>query len=147
MTLLFLILSGLFIGSALGVVFFRSAISNALCLIVSLVTVAGFFAIMLDAHFLMAVQIIVYAGAIMVLVIFVMMLLNTKTEEVDFKKHPMLLGGAVVGALAMVAVCTKVFAGFKSPAYGNLHRSWAVLKRSVNSFMESICFCLKLLLF
>jgi NADH-quinone oxidoreductase subunit J len=115
MTLLFLILSGLFIGSALGVVFFRSAISNALCLIVSLVTVAGFFA-MLDAHFLMAVQIIVYAGAIMVLVIFVMMLLNTKTEEVDFKKHPMLLGGAVVGALAMVAVCTKVFAGFKSPA-------------------------------
>jgi NADH-quinone oxidoreductase subunit J len=115
MMLLFLILSGLLIGSALGVVFFRNAISNALCLIVSLISVAGFFA-MLDAHFLMAVQIIVYAGAIMVLVVFVIMLLNQKVEVPDWKTHPMLVIGGLVGAGAFVAVCTKVFAGYKSPA-------------------------------
>ena len=114
MTVLFLILSGLLIGSALGVVFFRSAISNALCLIVNLVTIAGFFA-MLEAHFLMAVQIIVYAGAIMVLVVFVIMLLNTKVEEPDWRSHPMLIVGGTVGALAFIAVCAKVFIGYNKP--------------------------------
>ena len=90
----------------------RNAVYSALCLITSLLSVAGLFAL-LDAHFLMVVQIIVYAGAIMVLVIFVLMLLNAKTEDLDWKKHPLLYGGGLVGAGAFVAVCVKAFDGFK----------------------------------
>ena len=66
--------------SALGVVIFRNPIYSALCLITNLLCVAGLFA-MLDAHFLATVQIIVYAGAIMVLVLFLIMLLNIKIEK------------------------------------------------------------------
>lgn len=65
--------------SAIGVVSFRNPIRSALCLVVNLLTIAVLFAA-LNAHFLMAAQIIVYAGAIMVLVIFVLMLLNLKEE-------------------------------------------------------------------
>lgn len=77
---LFFIMSMLLLASAVGVVAFKNPIHSALCLILNMSLVAGFFA-MLDAHFLAVVQIIVYAGAIMVLVLFVLMLLNLKVEQ------------------------------------------------------------------
>jgi len=71
--------------SGIGVVAIENPISSALCLITNLLCVAGLFAL-LDAHFLATVQVIVYAGAIMVLVVFVLMLLNTKVEAIDNSK-------------------------------------------------------------
>src|SRR3990172_12361481 len=58
----------------------RNAVHAALFLIVNLFTLAVFF-LLLDAPFLFAVQIIVYAGAIMVLFLFVIMLLGVDREE------------------------------------------------------------------
>ena len=75
----FILLSILLILSALGVLFFHNPINNALSLIANMMGIAAMFAL-LDAHFLAAVQIIVYAGAVMVLVVFVLMLLNIKEE-------------------------------------------------------------------
>jgi len=66
--------------SAIGVVASKNAIYSALFLTFNLLLVAGIYA-MLGAHFLAVAQIIVYAGAIMVLVIFVIMLLNLKEES------------------------------------------------------------------
>ena len=80
MMLIFTIMALIVVASAIGVVAFRNPIHSALSLVTNLLTIAGLFA-QLDAHFLAAVQIIVYAGAIMVLVLFVLMLLNVKTEE------------------------------------------------------------------
>jgi NADH-quinone oxidoreductase subunit J len=68
------------IGSAIGMLFQRNAVHAALFLIVNFFTIAIFFLI-LGAPFLFAVQIIVYAGAILVLFLFVIMLLGVDREE------------------------------------------------------------------
>jgi len=66
--------------SALMVVFHRSPMVSVVFLIVNLVCIALFF-LFLHAQFLFAIQLIVYAGAIMVLFVFVVMLLNLRKEE------------------------------------------------------------------
>lgn len=76
----FVILALITIVSALAVVMLHNPIYSALSLVTNLLSVAALFAL-LDAHFLSVVQIIVYAGAIVVLVLFVLMLLNIKLED------------------------------------------------------------------
>ena len=66
--------------SAVCVVGFRNPLFSAFSLVVNLLAVAGLYALM-DAHFLAVTQVVVYAGAIMVLVLFVIMLLNLKSES------------------------------------------------------------------
>lgn len=77
--LVFWILASLVLVSALAVVVLSNPLHSALSLAMNLIAVAGIYAL-LGAHFIAAVQIIVYAGAIMVLVVFVLMLLNVKNE-------------------------------------------------------------------
>lgn len=74
------VLSAIAVAAGLGVVLFRNPLFSAFSLVVNLLAVAGLYAT-LHAHFLAATQVIVYAGAIMVLVLFVLMLLNLKTES------------------------------------------------------------------
>ena len=78
-TLAFFVLAVLALVSALVVVFHRQPIVCALALALNLVSIAGFY-MLLNAQFLALLQIIVYAGAIMVLVLFVIMLLNLPSE-------------------------------------------------------------------
>jgi NADH-quinone oxidoreductase subunit J len=66
--------------SAVCVVAIRNPLYSAFSLVTNLLAVAGLYAL-LDAHFLAVSQIVVYAGAIMVLVLFVLMLLNLKVES------------------------------------------------------------------
>jgi NADH-quinone oxidoreductase subunit J len=66
--------------AALMVVFHRNPMVSVVFLIVNLVCIALFFLI-LQAQFLFAIQMVVYAGAIMVLFVFVVMLLNLRHEE------------------------------------------------------------------
>jgi len=66
--------------SAICVVGLRNPLFSAFALVVNLLAVAGLYAA-LDAHFLAVSQVVVYAGAIMVLVLFVLMLLNLKSES------------------------------------------------------------------
>jgi NADH-quinone oxidoreductase subunit J len=74
------VLSAVAVASALGVVMFRNPLTSAFSLIVNLLAMAGLYAAM-GAHFLAVTQVVVYAGAIMVLVLFVLMLLNLKFES------------------------------------------------------------------
>jgi NADH-quinone oxidoreductase subunit J len=74
-SLLFYLFAGLAIGGAVGVVMSRSPVGSLLFMVTTLAAMAGTF-VLLEAHFLAAIQIIVYAGAIMVLFLFVIMLLN-----------------------------------------------------------------------
>ena len=76
----FLILAAVAVAGALGVVFQRNAMYGALCL-VGVFSATAILYLMLSAPFLAVVQIIVYAGAIMVLFIFVIMLLSVRYEE------------------------------------------------------------------
>ena len=68
------------VAAAIGVVAFKNPLYSAFSLIMNLLAVAGLYAVM-NAHFLATSQVVVYAGAIMVLVLFVLMLLNLKTES------------------------------------------------------------------
>ena len=87
---LFAMFGGTAIGCALGVVFHRNPVHCALLLVGVLLSLSGLF-VMLHAPFVAALQIIVYAGAIMVLFLFVVMLLNVKGES------PLLTPGAAKG--------------------------------------------------
>ncbi len=69
---------------ALGVVFNNSPIGSAVSLIAMMLGLAGVF-VVLQAHFLAVLQIIIYAGAIMVLFMFVIMLLNLKGDDKAWK--------------------------------------------------------------
>ena len=73
--LLFYIFAAVAVGGAFGVVMGRSPIASLLFMVACLSSISGIF-VLLEAHFLAAIQIIVYAGAIMVLFLFVIMLLN-----------------------------------------------------------------------
>ncbi len=60
--------------------FSRNPVTSAMCLVLTIVSMAGLF-VLLHAFFLAAVQVLVYAGAVMVLFLFVIMLLDLKEEE------------------------------------------------------------------
>jgi NADH-quinone oxidoreductase subunit J len=82
-TLLFYAFAALTLLCGLMVVanpFSRSPVNSAMFLVLTIVSMAGLF-VLLHAFFLAAVQIIVYAGAVMVLFLFVIMLLDLKEEE------------------------------------------------------------------
>jgi NADH-quinone oxidoreductase subunit J len=99
---LFLVLALLTIGAALLVVVHRSPVYSALGLVSTLFLLAVLF-IGLDAHLVAVLQIIVYAGAIVVLFLFVIMLLNLQVEQ-------RVASGPVIACVA--AVGGIVFGGF-----------------------------------
>jgi NADH-quinone oxidoreductase subunit J len=82
----FLVLAAMGLGGGLMVVLQRNPIVSALYLILSFVSLAGMF-VLLAAPFLAAVQVVVYAGAIMVLFTFVIMLLNLRHDIDDGLHH------------------------------------------------------------
>ena len=73
--------------------FSRNPVTSAMFLVLTIVSLAGLF-VLLHAFFLAAVQILVYAGAVMVLFLFVIMLLDLKTEERRKIKTLAVVGGA-----------------------------------------------------
>ncbi len=100
--LFFYLLSAVAIGSSINMVFQRNAMYSVLSLIVCFFAVAGLY-IMLNAEFLAIVHVIVYAGAIMVLFLFVVMLLNLNAP-VKFRKSNLvkLIGVITGGSLLLV---------------------------------------------
>jgi NADH-quinone oxidoreductase subunit J len=92
-TALFWMLAMVTVAASVLVVGQRNPMYSVLLLIVSFAALSGLY-ILLDAPFVAAIQIIIYAGAIMVLFLFVVMLLNAPTEDVPTGYHARLLGGA-----------------------------------------------------
>lgn len=77
---LFWIFAALMLAFGLGVVFFRNPISSAMSLVMSFIALSALF-VTLNAYFIGVVQVLVYAGAVMVLFLFIIMLLDLKAEE------------------------------------------------------------------
>ena len=101
-TLLFIIFAGLAIGCAIGVVSQTNPLYSAISLIGVFVALASLY-VTLAAPFIAAVQVIVYAGAIMVLVIFVIMLLNVEHSEPRRKRLRFLVPLAIGMAGILIA--------------------------------------------
>ncbi len=93
---------GMLLGG-LSVIVNRSPIASALSLVISIGCMAGLY-LLLNAFFLAAIQIIVYAGAVMVLFLFIIMLLDLKAEEKRTVRLVSLLSGMLLSGLFLLAV-------------------------------------------
>src|ERR1041385_9113802 len=82
--------------------FSRNPVTSAMFLVLTIASLAGLF-VLLHAFFLAAVQVLVYAGAVMVLFLFVIMLLNLKEEERRQLNKVAVVAG-VVSAAALLAI-------------------------------------------
>ena len=102
---LFLILTAITLFCAIGVITARNPIYSVLALIATFFCLSGHY-ILLNAQFLAAVNIIVYAGAIMVLFLFTIMFLNLRREEEESKTNVAKMISVVVGGLLMVMLIT-----------------------------------------
>ncbi len=106
-TILFYVFGAVMVVASLLVIGQRSPIYSVLLLIASFAALAGLY-VLLDAPFLAVIQIIIYAGAIMVLFLFVVMLLNAPYEQTpaDVERHWSSHGprrlGAVLGLVLLV---------------------------------------------
>lgn len=100
----FWVLSLLSLAFAVGVIMSRNPISSVLFLILTFFTISGHY-VMMNAQFLAIVNIIVYAGAIMVLFLFVIMLMNLNSDT-EPQKNMLVQFAAVIsgGALLLVLV-------------------------------------------
>jgi NADH-quinone oxidoreductase subunit J len=134
-TLVFIIAAAIILTGAIGVVASRSPVHSALSLVMTLFGVAVIF-VAQHAHFLAAVQIIVYAGAIVVLFLFVIMLLGVEAAD-DLDTEPLagqrplaaiagvgLIGMAIVAAIITHRDSDVVVTGTPS-AVGSLSKSGA----------------------
>jgi NADH-quinone oxidoreductase subunit J len=111
--ILFWILSAITIGSALMVIFSKNPVYSVLFLIVTFFAISGHY-ILLNAQFLAIVNIIVYAGAIMVLFLFVVMLMNLNKQAEPRKNIWMILSAVIAGGallLVIVYAAKEVTAG------------------------------------
>jgi NADH-quinone oxidoreductase subunit J len=94
---------------AVGVVAMRQPVHSALCLLLSFLGVAGLF-VLAHAEFLAAVQILVYAGGIMVLFLFTIMLVNVRRAAGEPYMHTQAGAGLLVGFLLLAIVGGTVVA-------------------------------------
>ena len=97
----FYIFSVLAIGGAVALITFRNPVSSALAMVVAFIGMAALF-IGLNAYFVGIVQILVYAGAIMVLFLFIIMLLDLRLPLRTRARIPMTVAGCVIPFLFMV---------------------------------------------
>lgn len=100
---MFYIVGGIAVLGAFFFVFAKNALYAILSLIVTMFSIAGLY-ILLNAQFLGIVQIIVYAGAIMVLFLYILMMLNLSKEEEKKKVAWRTILAAVSGGLVMVGL-------------------------------------------
>ena len=101
--ILFYLFSALALGSASYFVFAKNPLYAILSLIVTFFTIASLY-ILLNAQFLGIIQIIVYAGAIMVLFLYVLMMLNLNKEDESKKHNINKLVGIVAGGILFVGM-------------------------------------------
>ena len=113
---LFFTLSILTIISALYVVFSRNPMYSVLSLIFCFFTIAGHY-VLLNAHFLAIVHIIVYAGAIMVLFLFTVMLLNLNKETEPHKTNWIKVAAVITAGMLFLIL----IASLKSTQLGTFH--------------------------
>ena len=104
-TFFFFYFAGVIILTSFLVVALRNPIYSALSLLIMFFHVAGLY-VTLHAEFLAAVQVIVYAGAILVLYLFVVMLLNVKREDRYHSQFPI---GAFLGLIIITEVLLLAF--------------------------------------
>ncbi|MBT1072354.1 NADH-quinone oxidoreductase subunit J family protein [Pelotalea chapellei] len=106
-TLFFAIITLVAVVSAILVITCKNPINSALSLILTFFCLATYY-VMLDAPFMAAVQVMVYAGAIMVLIVFVIMLLNVRVDAHKKQTHKVALG-CIIGLFTLINTAFLIF--------------------------------------
>jgi len=118
-TAVFLVFAVLAVGSAIVVVAHRNPIYSTMSLVLTLFSIAVLF-VLLGAPFLAALQILIYAGAILVLFLFVVMLLNIQREEAPYHGQPLQRWAAVLGAAVFCGMVAMLLFRAQLPSPGPL---------------------------
>lgn len=121
---------------AVGLVLFKHPMNGAMSFVVTLIALAGLYAL-LSARLIFAIQLIVYAGAIMSLILFIIMFLNIQEEDLPVENGRLLL--FVGGGLLLVPIINLLFTAVRGlPAtsatilgngFGSVHDLGVVLFR------------------
>ncbi|MBT8036473.1 MAG: NADH-quinone oxidoreductase subunit J [Verrucomicrobiae bacterium] len=98
---LFYLLAALMFTGGLMVVFMRNPVSSALSMVLSFIGLAGLF-VGLNAYFIGILQILIYAGAIMVLFIFIIMLLDLKKEDEHPRRGAAMAAGIIIPVVLLI---------------------------------------------
>jgi NADH-quinone oxidoreductase subunit J len=112
-TVFFILFAIVAVVSAIFMIVHKNPVYSALFLIVTFFSIAGFY-FLLGAQFIAIVQIIVYAGAIMVLFLFVMMLLNLRQEtRIPIGRPFQVIFGSIIAVLLLIQVFLITKAGLQ----------------------------------
>ena len=123
-----------------AVIINRNPVASALSLVVSFLGLAALF-MSLDAYFIGVIQVLVYGGAIMVLFLFIIMLLDLRAEELRKINWVASAGGVAVALVLMVQICAVVerfpaakqtFPALTRPPGDDVHRIGLLLFNNYN---------------
>jgi len=103
---IFWIFALLTLAFGVATVVFRNPVNSAMSLVVCFISLAALY-VMLDAYFIAVVQVLVYAGAMMVLFLFIIMLLNLRASA-QRTVSPIMWGGAALVGMGFVGVLVRV---------------------------------------
>src|SRR5918997_6291566 len=106
-SLLFWTFAALMLVFGAAVILNRNPVASALSLVVSFLGLAALF-MSLDAYFIGIIQVLVYAGAVMVLFLFIIMLLDLRAEERRKMNYVAVAGGSAVALAFFVQICLVV---------------------------------------
>jgi NADH-quinone oxidoreductase subunit J len=113
----FYVLSIFSLFGGIGAVLSKNAMHSVLYLILTFFALSGLY-VLLNAQFLAVVNIIVYAGAIMVLFLFVLMFLNLKKESDEFDKNSTMLTASIAaGVLGLILISSLKMTTIPKPNY------------------------------
>lgn len=112
--ILFYIFSAFALACGIMILVSRNPVNSAMFLVLTIASLAGLF-VLLEAFFLAAIQVLVYAGAVMVLFLFVIMLLDLKAEE----RRKIKIVGLVAGVVSVGAILTIFFKSLGSATFNN----------------------------
>lgn len=108
--ILFYIFAAIVLISAFVMVISSNAVNGAMAMIVSFVGTAALF-VLLEAYFLAIIQVLVYAGAVMVLFLFIIMLLDVDKSEKGYLKDKLSLAASIIGFALVAVLVWSAFAG------------------------------------
>ncbi len=129
-TLLFILFAAVTAAGGIGVVLFRNIVRAAVCLLFTLAGVAGLY-FLLNAEFLAAVQLVVYTGGILILIIFGVMLTSTSAFSRFQPRFHEIVIGTVVAVILFIAL-TLVALGTPFP------KSAVSVPTSIDTFGQSL---------
>ncbi len=109
-TVAFVVFAGIALGAAVAVVAMRNLVHAALMLVIHLLAVAGLY-LGLESQFLAVVQVLVYAGAVVVLFLFVIMLLGVDRDDLLVGGGRRTVAGTVAVGLVLAGALTFAFVG------------------------------------